>query len=337
MSSAGGKGRSGRGAGGRPRAVTVATPEYRRLAERLQAHRRALGYGAESCRLYYLQASEVLAFLERERGVREVAAVAVADVEAYYRYIGVRPGHNGTAALATASQGSLVRVCRDLFGMLVQAGELAVDPSIGAGWSAGREAAGERVRLSQAEVAELYAATADAREQALVSLAYGCGLRAGEIEALDVADMQLGEGLVIVRSGKGGRRRAVPMGEGVARDVTAYLRGDRTWWTSFGESRAQTQPSLSTTALLVNDHGRWMRTYTLNKVLRALGERAGLADEDGCEKCVTCHVLRHAIATHLLERGMATELVRQFLGHAHLATTQVYTHVSQALINELTA
>ena len=336
MSSVGAKGRGGRGAGGRPRAVTVATPAYRRLAERLQAHRRALGYGAESCRLYYLQASEVLAFLERERGVREVAAVAVADVEAYYRYIGVRPGHNGTAALATASQGSLVRVCRDLFGMLVQAGELAVDPSSGAGWSAGREAAGERVRLSQAQVAELYRATADARERALVSLAYGCGLRAGEIEALDVTDVQLGEGLVIVRSGKGGRRRAVPMGEGVARDVAAYLGGDRTWWTSFGESAGSRKQS-PTTALLINDHGRRMRTYTFNKVLRGLGERAGLADEDGREKCVTCHVLRHAIATHLLERGMATELVRQFLGHAHLATTQVYTHVSQALINELTA
>ena len=329
MSSVGGKGRSGRGAGGRPRAVTVATPAYRRLAERLQAHRRALGYAAESCRLYYLQASEVLAFLERERGVREITAVTLADIEAYYKYIGVRPGHNGTAALATASQGALVRVCRDLFGMLVASGELAVDPSSGAGWSAGREPVGERVRLSQAEVTELYRAAADARERALVSLAYGCGLRAGEIEALDVADVQPGEGLVIVRSGKGGRRRAVPMGEGVVRDAAAYLGGDRAWWASFGGS--------PTPALLVNDHGRRMRTYTFNKVLRGLGERAGLVDEDGREKVVTCHVLRHAIATHLLERGMATELVRQFLGHAHLVTTQVYTHVSQALINELTA
>ena len=298
--------------------MTVATPAYRRLAEGLQRHRRALGYGAKGCRLYYLQASELLAFLEAERGVREIERVSASDVEAYYKWLSVRPSHNGAGALTEAAQGSHVRVCRDLFAWLVAAGALAVDPASGAPWSGGREVAGERHLLTQGEVAELYRACDSARERALVSLAYGCGLRSAEVEACDVGDVRLRESLLVVRSGKGAQRRAVPLSDGVVRDLEAYIYEERSWWESFGES--------PTAALVVNDQGRRMRTYTFNKVLGQVSERAGI------EPAVTCHVLRHAIATHLLERGMATEQVRQFLGHRHLVTTQIYTHVSAALV-----
>ena len=76
----------------------------------------------------------------------------------------------------------------------------------------------------------------------------------------------------------------------------------------------------------MGDRGERIRKWTYNKRLRRLGERAGL------ELPVTCHVLRHAIATHLLERGLKLAQVQLFLGHEHLATTQVYTHVSVALL-----
>ena len=78
-----------------------------------------------------------------------------------------------------------------------------------------------------------------------------------------------------------------------------------------------------------------MRQWTYNKRLRELGERVGLRDEDDAPLRLTCHVLRHAIASHLLERGLAMAQVQLFLGHQHLETTQVYTHVSAAMLGKL--
>ncbi len=295
---------------------------YRRLAERLQRHRRALGYGAEGCRLYYLQATELLAWLE-DRGVGEIAAVRASHIRAYYVYVAERPSRGGRpGALTGQSVAHHVRVIRDLFAWLVAAGELASDPTTAVRWAqSGRAGAGERAALTQDQVARLYAASETTRERAMLSLAYGCGLRAGEVARLDVADVRLRDGLLVVERGKGGRRRTVPLGGGVAGDLGAYLYRDRGRWLRFGDERNP--------ALLIGDRGERMQPWTCNKRLRALGERAEM------EVGLSCHLLRHAIATHLLERGLTMQQVQLFLGHRNLETTQVYTHVSGAMLAAL--
>lgn len=318
----------------RPRRFRLTSEAYESLARRLERRRLVLGYAAESCRTHYLQAVEFLAWLET-RGTVRIAEVTAAEVRGYYEHVATRPSENAGprrsegGALSEEAVGAHVRAVRDLMAMLHEAGEIATDPASAVRWrmSPGATKAGQRVALTQEQVRALYAAAESARERAVLSLAYGCGLRVGEMTALNVADVRIADGVVVVERGKGGRRRTVPMSAGVAEDLAGYIASDRAWWLEVGEA--------DTPALIVGDRGERMRKWTYNKRLRALGERAGLEDEDGRALRLTCHMLRHAIATHLLERGMAMQQIQRFLGHRHLETTQTYTHVTAAVLARL--
>ena len=114
----------------------------------------------------------------------------------------------------------------------------------------------------------------------------------------------------------------VPAAAGVVDDLGAYLSACRGELIAAGYGTAGA-------AVLVNARGRRMRGPTLNRHLARLSAAAGLPP------AVTAHVLRHSIATHLLAGGVSVELVRVFLGHAHLETTQVYTHVDAAMLEGL--
>lgn len=310
------------GSAGRPRRVAPVTRGYEQLAARLEHERRVIGYSDQGCRTHYLQAGEFLAWLETQN-VFDVTAVTPENIRGFYAHTATRPSVNGSGALSENAIAGIVRVVRDLFAMLVAAGELASDPTSAVRWerSTGGEAT-ERQRLTLAEVERLYAAATTTRERAILSLAYGCGLRVGEMVRLNVADVRLRDEFLVVQRGKGGKRRTVPLSEGVAEDLREYLHRDRAWWTQFAVAAP-------TPALVVGDQGERMQMWTFNKRLGELGARAGLTPK------LTCHMLRHAIATHLLERGMAMQQVQLFLGHEHLETTQVYTHVSGAMLEGL--
>ena len=305
----------------RPRRFKLRSLGYEQLAGRLESERKALGYAVQSCRTYYLQAVEFLAWCEAE-SLLELAQLTPKHIRRYYAYVATRPGRNGAGSLSEKAIGSHVRVVRDLFGMLVAAGELGLDPTTAVKWQmASNPNAAERESLTREDIEKLYATAETARERAILSLAYGCGLRVGEMVRLNVADVRLRDELLVVRRGKGGRRRTVPLSEGVAEDLRDYMYRDRGWWLQLGDSQ--------TPALVVGDRGERMQKWTYNKRLRALGERAGLPAK------LSCHVLRHAIATHLLEAGLTMRQVQQFLGHKHLETTQVYTHVSRQMLERL--
>jgi integrase/recombinase XerD len=169
-----------------------------------------------------------------------------------------------------------------------------------------------RVILTKTEISELYIACENRGERALLSLAYGCGLRVGEIEKINRIDIRMGLGLVLVEEGKNGKRRAVPISGGVARDLAAQL-----------------QRPVGGQSFLHNDRGGRLRSFTAQKWLKRLAQRAGIT------KLVTAHVLRHSIASHLLAEGLEVEGVRVFLGHALLSTTEIYTQVEGEQIKEL--
>lgn len=308
----------------RPRTISLRSAHYEKLAARLAAERRAIGYVPESCRVYYLQAVEVLAWLEG-RGITNIEKVTGDHIQAYYQYLRQRPSRNETTGGTITGHAvrQHMRVVCDLFASMVQRGELTSDPTttLRRAEDVPSEANNERVALTQAQVEQLYNACQTAREQAMLSVLYGCGLRVGEAVRMNVADVRFGEGIVIVEHGKGGRRRTVPMSGQVAEDLRQYIASDRGWWLQLGDRQ--------TPALIVGDRGERMQKWTYNKRLRKLGKRAGL------EHKLTCHLLRHAIATHLLQRGLAMQQVQLFLGHAWLETTQTYTHVSAAMLKKL--
>lgn len=152
------------------------------------------------------------------------------------------------------------------------------------------------------------------RDRTMFETLYGGGLRVSELVGLDLADLQVEEAALLVR-GKGKRERLCPIGR-TAMDWIVL-------WMSYRAPKAAAEP-----ALFLN----WQGTrLTSRSVGRSLEQRLAQA---GLTKIASPHTFRHSFATHLLDRGADLRSVQELLGHQSLATTQIYTHVSQQRLAE---
>jgi len=177
--------------------------------------------------------------------------------------------------------------------------------------------------LSPREVERLIEAAAgttprDLRNSALVELLYGAGLRVSEAVGLERAGVDLDERLVRVL-GKGNKERIVPIGRSAAEALRRYLSRGRPYLDRHHRPE-----------LFLNAHGGPLTRAGVFLVLRRLAGKAGLEPER-----IHPHLLRHSFATHLLEGGADLRAVQEMLGHADLATTELYTHVSDRRRREL--
>jgi integrase/recombinase XerD len=156
------------------------------------------------------------------------------------------------------------------------------------------------------------------RDRAILELLYGSGLRISELTGLDVDDLDLEEGSVRVL-GKGGKEREVPLGSFGRDSIGAYLTRGR--------------PALASTAtrgaVFLNARGGRLSRQSCARLLGHYVRRAGI------ERRVTLHTLRHSFATHLLEGGADVRVVQELLGHASVATTQIYTLVTARHLREV--
>lgn len=154
------------------------------------------------------------------------------------------------------------------------------------------------------------------RDRAMLEVLYGTGLRRSELVALDLADLDRARGLVLVRRGKGGKDRLAPLGAQALAWVARYL----------ATCRPRLEVQANEPALFLTGFGeRFSSAYLGTWVTRTI--KAAKIGKPG-----SCHLLRHACATHLLENGADLRSIQELLGHARLDTTQIYTHVS---INQL--
>ena len=176
--------------------------------------------------------------------------------------------------------------------------------------------------LSVEDVAAILAAPseatpADLRDRAMLEALYGAGLRISELVGLDVDDVDPEEGSVRVL-GKGNKERIVPLGRFAVAALEGYL--------------TRARPSLagprSGPALFLNQRVGRLTRQGAAKVLKGAATRAGVRGR------VTPHTLRHSFATHLLEGGADVRVVQELLGHASLATTQIYTLVTGERMRE---
>jgi integrase/recombinase XerD len=156
------------------------------------------------------------------------------------------------------------------------------------------------------------------RDRALLELMYACGLRASEAIGIDVADLDLEDGVLRAR-GKGAKERLVPVGGAALRAVTRYLRSGRP---ALVGQRHETR-------LFVNFRGGPLTRQGLYKIVQRHAETAGLGDK------MSPHTLRHTFATHLLAGGCDLRSVQEMLGHADIATTQLYTHLSAERLKDV--
>jgi integrase/recombinase XerD len=159
---------------------------------------------------------------------------------------------------------------------------------------------------------------ADLRDRAILEVMYGCGLRASETVGLEVGSIDLERGFLRAH-GKGSKERIVPVGREAVAAVRRYLRSGRPELAGGSDVRA----------LFLNQRGGPLTRQGLYKVIQGRARAVGLAER------MSPHTLRHSFATHLLSGGCDLRSVQEMLGHADVATTQIYTHLSADRIKEV--
>jgi integrase/recombinase XerD len=217
-----------------------------------------------------------------------------------------------TRAVGARSQARYLSSVRGLFRFLWTTRAIARDPT--ELLERPRQRQGLPVVLSHAEVEALLAAPdltepRGVRDAAMLYTMYASGLRVSELVNLQAADVMAERGLLKVE-GKGKKQRLVPIGEVALRAIARYAREVRPGWAKPSERR-----------LFVSARGHGLTRQAFWLVVR----RYVLAS--GIFKPVSPHKLRHSFATHLLEGGADLRAVQSMLGHADIATTQIYTHV----------
>jgi integrase/recombinase XerC len=175
----------------------------------------------------------------------------------------------------------------------------------------------EQARAAAEDVGEVSdSATVQARDEALFTLLYGCGLRIAEALALNVRDAPLpGSESALRVVGKGSKTRIVPVLPAVRAAIAA--------WLALHPSRAPDAP------LFVGTRGGRLNPAVAQRTLRTFRRQRGLPEH------ATPHALRHSFATHLLEGGADLRSIQELLGHASLSTTQRYTSVETARLLEV--
>jgi integrase/recombinase XerD len=158
------------------------------------------------------------------------------------------------------------------------------------------------------------------RDKAMLELMYAAGLRASEVGSLRVSDYNTTLGVVLV-TGKGQKQRMVPIGKPARNAVERYLEELYPMLTRFGDQRDKGR-------LLLSNTGRPLERVAVWQIVRKCALLAGLEH-------VHPHKIRHSFATHLLAGGADLRVVQDLLGHADIATTQIYTHVDRSRLRDV--
>ncbi len=158
------------------------------------------------------------------------------------------------------------------------------------------------------------------RDQAILELLYGCGIRNSELIGINVDDIRWSNELILVR-GKGRKERFVPFGDSAKAAVQAYLPARQR---VLGETKRTTER-----ALLINLRGSRLTTRSVGRIVKQIAVARGLSPD------VHPHTLRHAFGTHMLEEGADLRAIQEMLGHERLSTTQRYTQLTVKHVMEV--
>lgn len=243
-------------------------------------------------------------------GLDEPSSVDRGDVRRYLANLTTRGYATRTIARKAAA-------LRRYFGWARRTGRVAVDPTVGISAPSGAARLPRVLRADELHqlLDEPPAASGspdpvrDCRDDAVLEVLYGSGLRVSELCSLNLASVDLPRRRLTVW-GKGAKERLVPLGEPAASALSRWVQGPR------GELTAVRPEDAG--ALFLNSRGHRL---TPRDVRRILDRRSPVPTHP--------HALRHTFATHLLDGGADLRVVQELLGHADLATTQIYTHVSK--------
>ena len=300
---------------GRPSVHKIYSKIYQEQAENYKRHLDILGLNLQTTQARYLYLKEFFSWLEKEK-VFELYNITTLTIANYYDYLLQRKSARTGQNIKQKSIYDHMRNLQQYLGYLLELGVIKTSPASHLKFRNPSEKV-ERIIFSQDQIQELYKAS-NHQEKAILNLAYGCGLRVHELGLLNKEDIRTNENLVIVQKGKNSKRRIIPINTKVSEELQSFL-------------------EKSENPIFKNNKQRRMQEWTFNKILKELIGKTNFGQKFTTEELnkIGIHSLRHSIATHLLENGMKLEQVQTFLGHSHIESTEIYTHISQNQINNL--
>ena len=307
-----------------PPARTTLTKEWAEAIGAYCGHLRARGFSAGWEAVNFRITRDMARFVTARSagaasgarpGAVDVASVTGADLVGYLSHVRERADAralpNPIRYLADHAHG-----VRRFFAWAAVHGRVLVDPAEGLAVPRppsriprGILTTGEIARLLEAPDAATPLGLGD---RAVIEVMYSSGLRRAEVSALSLGDVDLRERRIFIADGKGRKDRIVPVGAKSAERMADYV----------SDGRPLLERDASEQAFFLNVEGLRLRTRNVADIVRRAAESAGF------DKAVTAHQLRHTCATHLLQGGADIRYIQFLLGHASLATTDIYTHVS---------
>lgn len=313
--------------------LPVKSAQYNYLLQSYKEYLQILGYAAPTVKSWPVHVREFLHYIE-QKGITSILNVDSNHISDFILHIKRRKNKRNPGSLSSSSINKIINAVNVFAKFLNSTGKYVLD------LAAHREenVIAERNILTIAEVKQLYEATflphrensiaMGQRDRAIIAIFYGCGLRRSEGKQLNITDIDLNKRLLFVRKGKGNKQRYVPIAAKHLQDIKDYLQEGREWFlynhVDSYNHKANGKPyekkaAADDTAFFISQFGNRMNEFYQR--LQQMRLRAEI------EKPVTLHGLRHSIATHLLQSGMDIEEIAKFLGHASLASTQIYTHI----------
>lgn len=225
----------------------------------------------------------------------------------YFQYITSRPIGKSIDFIQGSTPNHHVYGLRTFFGWLFNSGAISFNPVVDLKFP--KYFSRKVEAISASSIQKLFCVCESDLERILLSIFYGCGLRRSEGQSLLISDIDMIQWKVIVRKGKFSKRREVPIGKNLQTNFINYL-------TTYHQAPNKANDK---TPFLIDENKIPIDGNKAYQIIKHIASNADLTHEE-----INLHVLRHSIATHLLMNGMCIDLVRRFLGHNSVDTTQHY-------------
>jgi integrase/recombinase XerD len=302
--------------------LPVHNPHFIYIEESFKQWLDILGYSPSGVYALPNHIHELFYYLE-QNSINHIRQLTVKHVREYYQQLKYRNNERQGGGLSNSYLNKHLQALYKFSDYLRQSGRIIL-PALSIDWEP--DDSEEITVLTPDEIKLLYKATVgynigtelepfNARDRAMLSIYYGCGLRRNEGYHVNLTDINFDRRIVRVRKGKNYKERLVPFNKTNANYLQEYVYD---WRPLIVNNRMED-------AFFISQRGTRMDTQSMSIRLKILQQRTD--DITLQQKNVRLHVLRHSIATHLLKNGMELEKIARFLGHSSLESTQIYTHL----------
>ena len=285
-----------------------------------------LGYAESTVYSLPIHLQEFFYYLE-QYNIKNINQITTQTVKDYYKYLQQRVNERRSGSLSKSYLNKHQQALRKFSEYLQNHNHKGIKIHL----KPEKQPTEEKLNiLTQSEIKELFKATEFShseprfrlRDKAILTILYSCGLRRNEAVHLDISDILFDKERIYVRKGKNYKERFVPINRKNADILENYIY----------EGRPQFYNPKATESLFISQQGKRLNGMSFANRLKVIV--ASTNNKDIIDKHITLHILRHSIATHLLQKEVPLESIKTFLGHSSLESTQIYTHLIKTIEND---